>query len=143
MTRRRLSADDLPPAAEKPTEALRCPVHHCLLERGLGPQGSRAWCPEGNAFSTMAPCPFACPICRQPLDWSGGCKSCHGTYSGGRRQWTFPGDRYDRFDDEGKPISDGMHWHKVDGPRPACTPEENIENMKTLRLVLARMGVKR
>lgn len=88
------------------------------------------------------PCPFACPICREFLEWDGRCEKCHGCTSGSRDDWTFPGDRYDLFDDEGKPLPDGtkaggQHWIKTGGPRKAVSASANAENLRLLQRVLA------
>jgi len=99
-------------------------------------------CEKTGGFPLGLACPFACPLCRQSLEWDGRCEHCHGNYARVDREgWTFPGDRYELYDDKGEPIGDGRHWIKIDGPRPACSREENIANMRELRLVLARIGM--
>ena len=60
--------------------------------------------------------PYVCPLCRHPLTWEGGCESCHGTSTGRREEWTFPGDRYEL---------EAGHFVKVAGPRRAMTSAEN------------------
>jgi len=125
------------PAAAELGRATRCPVHHVALEQGPGPAGSRAWCPVAGRYSVAAPCPFACPHCRGPLDWQGGCDRCHGAPMGQRAEWTFPGDRYDRTDDLGHPLGDGWHWYVTSrGPRPASPPPD----WRQLEATLARLG---
>jgi hypothetical protein len=81
------------------------------------------------AYPAQTPCPFACPICRAPLAWDGGCDACHGCTSGRREDWTFPGDRYE--------LDDG-YWRKVSGPRQACTPAENAAGFAAVRAILAK-----
>jgi len=62
------------------------------------------------------------------LDWDGGCIRCHGCTTGRREDWTFPGDKYE--------IQKG-HWQRVaDGPRLACTPEENRAGFAKLYEIL-------
>lgn len=101
---------------------------------------------DGDAAVRLlaTPCPFVCPLCRKPLAWDGRCDHCHGCTTGRRDDWTFPGDRYDLFDDKGEPLADrsesgGQHWIKTQGPRAAVSPTENAENMRMLRRVLARI----
>jgi hypothetical protein len=79
-------------------------------------------------------CPFACPMCRKPLEWSGACYACHGTITGQREDWSFPGDRYE--------LERG-HWVKVAaGPRPACSRVENRAGAGDLvRIFAAGAGV--
>ena len=72
-------------------------------------------------------CPFVCPLCRNPRMWSGGCFYCHGTSTGRREDWAFPGDRYEL---------DGGHFVKVCGPRRACSVEENAAGFAALRVIL-------
>jgi len=69
----------------------------------------------------------ACPHCRGPLDWDGGCNRCHGCTTGRKEDWTFPGDKYE--------LQKG-HWQRVEGPRRACTPEENAAGFAKLYDVL-------
>jgi hypothetical protein len=111
-----------------------CPADHAVLERD-------GFCPTGRGYPLGMPCPFACPICRGMLDWSGGCESCHGTSTSGRESWTFPGDRYDCYDDNGQPIGDGRHWVKTDGPRAACRPEENLMHAQEIQRILGKSAL--
>jgi hypothetical protein len=108
------------------TEGLLCLVHRVEL-RGDG------WCPIGDAYATNAPCPFVCPICRGPLNWTGGCNACHGCTTGDRADWTFPGDRYER--DKKNP---GHYVQVLKAGRAACTPRENIAAMQIVQAVLAK-----
>ena len=83
----------------------------------------------GNQLYAPVPCPFHCPVCRGRLDWDGGCVRCHGTKTGERAEWCFPGDRYER---------DESHWVKVaSGPRMACSYEENQTAMANIKRILA------
>lgn len=107
------------------TAPVFCLVHGAEL-RG-------AWCPVGQAYATNAACPFACPICRGPLDWKGGCERCHGCTSGNKADWTFPGDRYER--DEENP---GHYRLAVKAGRASCTPRENVAAMQLVQAVLAK-----
>lgn len=131
MAKRKLTA--LTPVSGDPVVLLphEAPVYICMVHwvelRG-------AWCPVGNAYATSAPCPFACPICRGPLDWKGGCERCHGCTTGNKADWTFPGDRYERDDDN-------PGHYKLTGlkaGRPACTPRENTAAMQLVQAVLAK-----
>ncbi len=74
----------------------------------------------------------ACPHCRGPLEWSGACFRCHGSPTGRREDWGFPGEEYQL---------DKGHW-QVSAPagRRACSPEDNAEAVKAYRAVLARIG---
>jgi hypothetical protein len=110
----------------------RCRHDHAELD-GDG------FCPAGNGYPLGKRCPFVCPLCRLPLEWDGRCEHCHGCLTGERLDWTFPGDSYDCYDDHGKPIGDGVHWVKTDGPRTACTPTENAENAAMVQRILERM----
>ena len=100
-------------------------------------QGDRLWPRyvwrrdgEGAASRSRSSARFACPICSQPLEWHGGCYQCHGSRTPWDRDtWTFPGDRYERVDDD--------HWEKIDGPHPACTPAQNREAAALVKRVLA------
>lgn len=78
------------------------------------------------------PCPFACPVCRHPLEWDGRCEACHGCTTADRADWTFPGDRYDRWDDAGRSVGDASHWVRTDGPRPALTRDQVVNLQKVL-----------
>ncbi len=93
-----------------------------------GPRLASGICERTGGYPATYSCHFACPICRARLDWSGGCDQCHGCTSGRREDWTFPGDRYE--------LTDG-HWHWVDGPRKACTPEENAAGFAKIRAILS------
>ena len=122
------------PAQEPPKEPPQCPIHFVELVQGDGPPGSRAWCPTARRFSQFARCPFVCDFCRQALDWDGGCSHCHGCSSGARKDWSFPGDRYEY---------DGTGHKRLTVRREdlrVCTQEENAENMRLLRGALARIG---
>lgn len=98
----------------------------------------RGWCAGGNGYPVTAGQPDVCPFCRQPLDWSGGCVSCHGSFTPeDHYTWTFPGARYETHDEKGHAIGDGQHWVlQAKGPRRACTPEQNAEAAKMLARVL-------
>lgn len=123
------------PATTTPTPREFCPYDGARLGR-LGV------CTKTGGFPVGLTCPFACPLCRRELEWDGRCAHCHGNYTGVDREgWTFPGDRYELYDDKGHRIGDGRHWIKVDGPRAACSREENLANMQELRRVLGRIGV--
>lgn len=87
-------------------------------------------CSAKGGYSSAMACPHACPICRGPLAWDGGCDRCHGCTSGKREDWTFPGDRYEL---------DKGHWQRVDGPRKACTPDENVAGFAAIRVLLSKV----
>lgn len=94
---------------------------------------SNGWCSVGNAYATNAACPFSCPICRAPLDWVGGCARCHGCTTGDRRDWTFPGARYERDADN------PGHYKLVAEPgRRSCMPLENAAAMQRVRAILTK-----
>lgn len=72
------------------------------------------FCEVGQGYPVGMVCPFACPVCRQRLAWDGGCPACHGSATGDREGWTFPGDRYE---------TERSHWvFEAKGPRPAVAP---------------------
>ena len=99
------------------------------------------YCTRGQGYPLDLACSFACPYCRQSLDWSGGCLHCHGSATPlDRDTWTFPGDRYERDDEHGVPLGDGHHWRKVlSGPRPVYRPtQEEIATLHRALAVLAR-----
>lgn len=123
-------------AAHEPQMRTFCPYDG-------GHLGDFGMCEKGKGFPLGTMCPFSCPLCRHPLEWDGRCEQCHGSYTtGDRAQWTFPGDRYDLYDDQGQPIGDGRHWVKTDGPRKACTPDENKVAALHIRRILARGALK-
>lgn len=102
-----------PVTAEVPRIPARCPAGDggILNEKG--------YCAIGRGYFSQMSCPFACPRCRQTLDWDGGCSHCHGCTTADRDDWTFPGDRYEFTD---------AHWRRVlTGPRKACDAAENTE----------------
>jgi hypothetical protein len=82
----------------------------------------------------------ACPHCRQPLGWDGGCLSCYGAPSGRREEWNFPGMRFDRYNDSGKPYGDGHHWMLMDSDlnRSACSIEDNRDGLRAIKAILGR-----
>jgi hypothetical protein len=100
----------------------------CLIDGGM--LDARGWCRAGDGYPIDMKCPFVCPLCRAPLSWSGGCDTCKGTGTPAapRERWAFPGDRYE--------IRLG-HYVKVDGPRRACSVEENKAGLARVRAVLA------
>lgn len=103
------------------TKLLRCPADGAAIRDGV--------CVRTGLFPMTEKCPFACPICRKPLEWSGACYQCHGTTSGKREDWEFPGDRYELED---------AHWIMCEaGPRRACTPAENQAGARDLLRVLS------
>jgi len=109
------------PAETAPTRPPRtlCDCGASLLASGL--------CSAAGGYPATSSCPLACPICRGPLAWDGGCERCHGCTTGRREDWTFPGDRYEL---------DKGHWQRVDGPRKACTPAQNAAGFAQLRAAL-------
>jgi len=123
-----------------PTAPTHCPYHDPPVElerRGLG-----LWCPAGNGYPLFVRREEACPVCRRPLEWDGGCFACHGTATGDRADWCFPGQRYDRYDDEGLPLGDGQHWVKTDGApnRVAIDGEEFRTGRAAIERVFAAKG---
>jgi hypothetical protein len=117
----------------RPDDDCACGSHRLASGRceatGLWPR--YVWRREGRERFTLAvKCPFACPVCSQPLEWHGGCYQCHGSPTPWDRDtWTFPGDRYERREDG--------HWERIDGPHPACTPAQNKVAAELVKRVLA------
>ena len=104
---------------------------HCWIDGS--PLNLIGFCEEGNGYPLNSPCPFACPVCRRPLSWSGACLACFGCTTGRREEWTMPGDRYEVV--EG---ASGSHWVKVEsGPRGVCTVEENAANLAKIKSLFA------
>jgi hypothetical protein len=124
---KRKGGDPAPLGITSSTERVLCITHGVELRHD-------GWCPLGQAYATNAPCPFVCPVCRGPLDWVGGCVKCHGCTTGNKEDWTFPGDRYERDDDN------PGHYRLTDlkAGRPSCTPRENIAAMQIVQAVLAK-----
>ena len=119
----------------KERAALSCPYDGAVL-------GIQGICPEAHGYPVGMVCPFVCPRCRHPLDWSGGCLGCYGSPTPqDRATWRFPGARHDTHDDEGVPLGDGQHWVKTADPdRPAMTPEQSGAKAKELAGLLAMIG---
>ena len=118
--------------------AQRKPLTHCPYHDGvaLGPDG---YCPVATGYPLGVLRQDACPYCRATLEWDGGCLRCHGCGTGERRDWTFPGERYDRFDDHGRPLGDGQHWILTDATRdrPASSGLENSTRLAAIQRILA------
>ena len=113
-------AGHVPLEPEAPrSRRLTCDCGASLLASGL--------CSATGGYPATSSCPLACPICRGPLAWDGGCERCHGCTTGRREDWAFPGDRYEL---------DKGHWQRVDGPRKACTPEQNAAGFAAIRTIL-------
>lgn len=91
-------------------------------------------CRTSGGYPATSACPFSCPICRQPLAWSGACERCHGCRTGDREDWAFPGQRYE--------LEKG-HWQRAETvtERAACTPEENLAGLAEVRAALARSSL--
>ena len=119
------------PAAREPL--LVCPWDGSVLKSAGG------LCPKGGGYPFGMDCPFACPVCRAPLSWTGGCNACHGARTGRREDWVMPGDRYDLYDDEGRPLHDGHHWILVQrGPIRACSPDDNVDALAAVRRIMKK-----
>lgn len=109
----------------------------CWFDGGrLDAQG---YCPTGQGFPLGVRCPFFCPICQHRLEWSGACHACHGSMTASdSTTWSFPGARYEIYDEKGAPLSDGQHRVKVAEPnRRVCTAEENRVGFAEIRRLLA------
>jgi hypothetical protein len=106
---------------EKSSTVPHCPIDGQPLHTEPPTKG---FCERGGGYPVTMSCPFACPICRHDLDWSGGCSGCHGTQSMSGKDWTFPGDGYYTHDVQGRPIGDGQHYVKEQGSRPAASPRD-------------------
>jgi hypothetical protein len=94
------------------------------------PLMANGWCPSGEGFPMMRPCPFVCDVCRSVLTWAGTCNHCD-RYA--------PGDRYEY--DEKNP-----HWRLVEkGPfailPPAQQAQMAVEFAHTLARLTARMRI--
>lgn len=87
-------------------------------------------CAATGGYPATAACSIACPMCRGPLAWDGGCERCHGCLTGRREDWTFPGDRYEL---------EAGHWRRTEGPRRACSLEETAAGFAILRARLGRI----
>lgn len=109
-------------SAALPTSTrMTCPVDRAAINRGF--------CMRGQGYPMTEVCPFSCPICRKPLQWSGACYECFGTTTGRREDWSFPGDHFE--------LQEG-HWVKVaEGARRACTQAENKAGARDLLRALA------
>ncbi len=137
MARRYAPRFSLP---DDPKPRTHCPYHDPPVElerRELG-----LWCPAGEGYPLFILRQEACPVCRRNLEWDGGCFACHGAASGERADWCFPGQRYDRYDDDGQPIGDGQHWVKTYGApnRPAINKEDFTTGMAAIQRVFAAKG---
>lgn len=98
----------------------------------------KGFCVRMGGFPFTLACPFSCPLCRGKLDWTGGCQSCHGTTTGKREDWTFPGDGYYTNDVNGDPHTDGQHYVKEQETRPAASQKINAENARELARILGK-----
>lgn len=107
---------------------LRCPADGEALR-------TDGYCERGGGYAATAPVPFTCPICRHQLGWSGECMACHGTPTGRREDWRFPGHRYD--------FEDG-HWRLTDSSRErnACAPEDCESASRAVKAMLAHRIVR-
>jgi hypothetical protein len=111
-----------------------CPLDGAIL-------GDLGWCKKAGGYPFTLPCPFVCPICRGALGWSGECNSCHGSRTGERADWSFPGDGYYTHDAEGAPIGDGKHYVKQQGPRPAAPKAVNSQSANEIARILGKWSV--
>lgn len=134
MTRRRHDADEWSP---KPQEQQAQPKRtHCPYDGA--PLMASGMCQDTGGYPYGTPCPFVCVVCRATLEWDGGCRKCRGVQHRGD-PIVFPGDRYDLFDDNGKPLGDGQHWMRTEqGPRKAVTYEQDAEARQLMRQFAGR-----
>lgn len=111
-------------AVEPAADSERAPRTSCPYDGG--PLSATGFCATAGGYPLGTERSDFCPHCRHRLEWDGGCQSCFGSSSGRRTDRTFPGSRYDRFDDEGRPLGDGQHWILTDPTlnRPAVDLEE-------------------
>ncbi len=133
---RRCACGFAPPNPNTPSQdtgPLVCPIDGAIL-------GDLGWCPKANGYPNTSPCPFVCPLCRSALDWTGGCGTCHGTSSGRREDWAFPGDGYYTHDAEGRPNGDGRHYVKQQGPRPGVGKAINAQSANEIARILGGWG---
>lgn len=120
-------------------------VNHTRVKSGRcphdqAPLAGDGYCQRGQGYPLTVACPFACPYCRQPLEWSGACLHCHGSATPLLRDsWSYPGDRWETHDPDDRPIGDGQHWQRVaTGPRPVYRPSP--EESAILQRVLTRLA---
>lgn len=97
-----------------------CPMDGTPLDEGF--------CRVGNGYPGTWACPFACPLCRQPLTWAGACLACYGTPTRRREDWRFGGDRYEY---------ERGHWVRSGGPRPVVAKAISVARMRELVETLA------
>lgn len=136
MPRRRALPFSTAPA---PTGALTtCPFHP---GQRLEPDG---FCPPGQGYPLGVLRQESCPYCRGALEWDGGCLRCHGCGTGERGDWSFPGARYDRYDDHGQPIGDGQHWVLTDPTRdrPVSSRSDADTRLAAIQRILAAAPAK-
>jgi hypothetical protein len=134
FSKRRCSCGFEPEKLRQLSQAELCPFDGTRLD----PSGPfKGFCERGGGYPVSLICAFACPLCGKGLGWSGGCHGCHGTRSGQREDWTFPGDGYYTHSARGEPIGDGMHYVKDQGPRLACSRAENVLGAKALGRILS------
>lgn len=136
--RRRSRPDPLPF-----DHAARKPLTHCPYHEGVS-LAADGYCPVAGGYPLGVLRAESCPYCRAALEWDGGCLRCHGCGTGERRDWTFPGSRFDRFDDQGQPIGDGQHWVLTDATtdRAAVSPEDASTRMAAIQRILAGSAMK-
>lgn len=112
-----------PPVEEAPGMAFVPAMRACWVEGARREEDG--FCSTGNGYPRGMRCPFACPLCRHPLTWDGACFACHGTTTGQRENWTFPGDCYELVK---------QHWVKTDsGPRPSLSVADAIQIFALMR----------
>jgi hypothetical protein len=111
MTWRRRRTEPAPPPSPPSTTRTTCPYDGApLLASGI--------CSETGGYPYGTRCPFACPLCRRPLAWDGQCRACRGQRHPSDPPMA-PGDQWEQYDDEGRPLGDGHHWILVaSGPQP-------------------------
>ena len=135
FSRRRCSCGFEPAVLTRQAASESCPFDGSRLDASGAFKG---FCERGGGYPVSLNCAFACPVCGQKLGWSGDCNACHGTRTGQREAWTFPGDGYYTHADTGEPLGDGLHYVKGQGARTAATMAENVAGAQGLRVVMGR-----
>lgn len=116
-----------PKATRQDHEPVGKPKETGICQLDKTPLMDRGFCPRGNGYPGGWACPFACPLCGQPLAWDGFCRACLGRARGGAP--TFPGDRYEL---------EAGHWVKTDpGPRPILPRAQSAQQVQAVIRELA------
>jgi hypothetical protein len=150
------------PALDPEPAAAPARVRYCAFHPDLGHDAVQlteplGWCEAGEGYPThwtfppkprdpriRVPlrCPFACPRCRHPLSWNGGCDACKGSSTPrDPHTWAFTGDYYDVdwSADAGRGYG---HYRKIHGPVPFSTEPEVMGYVAALHAIVGRVAAK-